>query len=167
MEDPCVNYLLDTDSVDIALIEQRLHYLYNLDFDHSFANPWDHAMAVYLWILQQRAPAIATYCAVLALETEGTFWTRRIGYVITGKPDPYLTEFKGTRITLTEDISNEFRSLCNEAGYQDLSEFILDAVRTFGLIKKEMSGGGKLWIEASVELKEITLPGGSTRMLCK
>lgn len=138
-DDFYVKYLLSS-AVDVEIIDSHLLELYESDFDRHFTNPHDHSMAVYLWVLQQRSPELALTSAALALETAGTFWVRRLAYDITKRPDPYRTEVKSTpRIILTEEVLQELNSLCEQSGYgKDLPTFILDAIRVYSGICKEL-----------------------------
>src|SRR5947207_759899 len=56
------------------LVFQRVLELSGKPFDQEFENPWDSALAAYIWLLSSTDQALAKTAAARILECHGCWW---------------------------------------------------------------------------------------------
>lgn len=59
------------------LIFQRVLELSGRPFDQEFENPWDSALAAYVWLLAPTDQALAKMAAARILECHGCWWAKK------------------------------------------------------------------------------------------
>ena len=52
------------------------------DFDHRYENPWDTAIATFLWVVCRARPELSPFASEVALSLRQSWWTRKFAEYI-------------------------------------------------------------------------------------
>ncbi len=67
---------------DSLVIAERFNQVAARQADPDHENPWDVALAAYLWILDRVDPPQASLCAAQALMSSNGWWSRKLAETI-------------------------------------------------------------------------------------
>jgi|GEM_PF-6871341 len=99
---------LHEDPSNVIRVMQRAKVLVEIDVDPRFANPYDTALAAYVWALTKEEPPLARIAAEIALTANQTWWAREVAEIVL-KPLPTLDNTVQTHTTPNGLFSNSER----------------------------------------------------------
>jgi hypothetical protein len=109
-----IQQLLDSPK-NIWLVFKRTVDLSQQEIDPQYENPWDTALAVYLWALSMVNLEVAQTAAGFVINTENGWWAKKFAntllqktkYINVVNSEKNITQFSSVKQLLTSQKSNE------------------------------------------------------------